>query len=121
MSPSQSVSVESLIRQKCAEHLPVLANETLQLVLPVKFKKSMKDVGRRVAGGGAAPASAAVGGRAKKDASQRKPPASRTLLPVYSVRSFARRANSSNKHEAPTDTKVSATPSCNRFGFALLI
>jgi hypothetical protein len=76
MSPSQSVSIESLIRQKCAEHLPVFANETLQLVLPVKFKKSMKDVGRRVAGGGAAPASAAVGGRAKKDASQRKPPAS---------------------------------------------
>ena len=66
MSPSQSVSIESLIRQKCAEHLPVLAIETLQLVLPVKFKKSMKGVGRRVAGGGAAPASAAMGGASEE-------------------------------------------------------
>lgn len=34
---------------------------------------------------------------------------------------FGLRANSPIEHEAPTNTKVSATPSCYRFCFALLI
>ena len=53
-------------------------------------------------------------------ASEPPPPVNRRL-PVYSVRNFARRANSSAERDARTDTKVSATPSCNRFRFALLI